>query len=104
MSAPHVLLLGGHGRVSLLMTPKMLARSWNVTSIIRDPSQTAEIESLGKGQPGQIRVLVRSLDNIKSDEDAKKILDEVRPDWVVWSAGKLHPYDHHFDRRLKSLA
>ena len=91
MAAPHVLLLGGHGRVSLLMTPKLLARSWNVTSIIRDSSQTAEIQSLGQGKPGKITVLVRSLDNIKSDEDAKKILDEVRPDWVVWSAGTFPP-------------
>lgn len=47
---PRVLLLGGHGRVSLLLTPMLLSRSWSVTSVIRDPSQTEEILSKGKGQ------------------------------------------------------
>ncbi|KAI9810733.1 MAG: hypothetical protein M1827_006071 [Pycnora praestabilis] len=85
--APRVLLIGGHGKVSLLLTPRLLSRSWNVTSIIRDASQTEEILARGKGQPGKIDVLVRSLDDIKSDQDAQKVLDEVKPDYVVWSAG-----------------
>jgi len=32
-------------------------------------------------------VLVTSIADVKSEADAKKILDEVKPDWVVWSAG-----------------
>lgn len=84
---PRVLLIGGHGKVSLLLTPMLLARSWNVTSLIRDPSQSEEILSKGKGHPGKVNVLVRSLEEVRSDRDAQKVLDEVKPDFVVFSAG-----------------
>lgn len=69
------------------MTPKLVARSWNVTSMIRNPDQKAEILEAGKNGPGKIDVLVESLEEVKSDGDAKRILDLVKPDWVVWSAG-----------------
>ncbi|KAI9675692.1 MAG: hypothetical protein M1817_001059 [Caeruleum heppii] len=85
--ALRVLLLGGHGKVSLLMTPQLLARSWDVTSIIRDPAQTDEILKTGDGQPGKVKALVRSLDNVTSHEAAQAVLDEVKPDYVIWSAG-----------------
>jgi nucleoside-diphosphate-sugar epimerase len=88
MSAPRVLLLGGHGKVSLYLTPLLLAKSWNVTSVIRDPKQQDEILALGKGQKGQVDVLIESLDDMKSDADAQKVLDKVKPDYVVWSAGE----------------
>ncbi|SLM37815.1 nad dependent epimerase dehydratase family protein [Lasallia pustulata] len=65
----------------------LLSRSWSVTSVIRDPSQTEEILSKGKGQPGKVDVLVRSLEDIKSEEQAQSVLDEVKPQYVVWSAG-----------------
>ena len=87
MAAPKVLLLGGHGKISMLMTPLMLAKSWNVTSVIRDPSQEKEILALGEGQKGKLDVLVSSLEDVKSDADAKKVLDAVKPNYVVWSAG-----------------
>lgn len=32
-------------------------------------------------------MLVESIEDVKSDDDAKKILDKVKPDWVIWSAG-----------------
>jgi hypothetical protein len=86
---PRILLLGGHGKVSLLMTPKLLARSWNLTSVIRDPEQKADVLEAGKHGPGKLDVLIASIEHVKSDADAKKILDQVKPDWVVWSAGKL---------------
>lgn len=72
--------------MSLLMTPKILARSWNLTSLIRDPAQKAEILELGKDQPGKLDVVVESLE-VKGVEDAGRILDNTKPDWVVWSAG-----------------
>lgn len=84
---PRVLLIGGHGKISLLLTPMLLARSWHVTSLIRDASQTSDILSQSHSQPGQLDVLVRSLEDVKSDDDAQKVLDEVKPDYVVWSAG-----------------
>lgn len=86
--AHNVLLIGGHGKVSQLLTPLLLARSWNVTSLIRSAEQKATIEKLGQGQPGKLSVLVSSVEDVKSEGDAKKIIDQVKPDWVVWSAGK----------------
>ncbi|TVY67499.1 UPF0659 protein, partial [Lachnellula suecica] len=84
---PHILLLGGHGKVSQLLTPKLLSRSWTVTSLIRSPSQRSTIEALGANQPGKLNIHIASLQDIKSQSDAQKILDEVKPTWVVWSAG-----------------
>lgn len=55
--------------------------------MIRNPDQKAEILEAGKNGPGKIDVLIESLEDVKSDGDAKRILDLVKPDWVVWSAG-----------------
>jgi hypothetical protein len=84
---PHVLLLGGHGKISLLLTPLLLAKSYAVTSVIRNPSQQDEILALGKNQPGKIDVLIESLDDVKEASQAQKVIDRVKPNWVVWSAG-----------------
>ncbi|KAJ9197677.1 hypothetical protein DTO164E3_5531 [Paecilomyces variotii] len=85
--SPHVLLLGGHGKVAMLLTPLLLARNWNVTSVVRNPEHEPEILNLGKGQKGKVEVLLSSLEEVKQPADAKKILDTVKPDYVVWSAG-----------------
>ncbi|KAJ5542294.1 hypothetical protein N7535_004714 [Penicillium sp. DV-2018c] len=82
-----VLLLGGHGKVALHLTPLLLKRAWNVTSVIRNPDHESEILALGKGLKGNLNVLVSSLDDVKSVSDAQKIIDTVSPDYVVWSAG-----------------
>lgn len=84
---PHILLLGGHGKISLLLTPKLLSRSWNVTSLIRTAEQKPTILDASKYGSGNVDVLVSSLQDVRSDEAAKKILQTVKPDWVVWSAG-----------------
>jgi nucleoside-diphosphate-sugar epimerase len=87
MANHHVLLLGGYGKVAQYLTPLLLKRSWNVTSIIRNPDQIPELKKLGEKQPGKLDVLVRSLEDVKSDDQAKSIIDEVKPDYIVWSAG-----------------
>lgn len=69
------------------MTPKLVSRSWHVTSMIRNADQANDILQAGKNGPGKIDVLVESLDDVKSDADAKRILDKAKPDWVIWSAG-----------------
>ncbi|KAI1502488.1 NAD dependent epimerase/dehydratase [Biscogniauxia marginata] len=87
MAAHHVLLLGGSGKVAQLLTPLLLQRSWSVTSIIRNPDQVANLQKLGENLSGKLNVLVRSLEEIKSEGQAKSLIDEVKPDYVVWSAG-----------------
>lgn len=88
MSPPHILLLGGHGKVSLLMTRKIISRAWHLTSVIRDPAQKDDILKAAGDGPGKVDVLVESLDDVKSEGDAKRILENVKPNWVVWSAGE----------------
>ena len=87
MASKRVLLLGGHGKVSLLLTPHLIARSWHVTSVIRDPTQTDDILSTVKGDSSNVDVLVSSLEDVKSKGDAQQVIDKVKPDYVVWSAG-----------------
>lgn len=83
----HVLLLGGHGKVALHLTPLLLKRAWSVTSVIRNPAHESEILALGQGLKGTLNVLLSSLEDVKSPSDAQKIIDTVTPDYVVWSAG-----------------
>jgi short-subunit dehydrogenase len=85
-----VLIFGGNGRVAKAMTSLMLARSWQVTSVIRNPSQEKYIQSLGDNQKGTIDVISLDLKDLKdSGEVRQKILDNCSPDCVVFAAGKL---------------
>ncbi|KAK7429958.1 hypothetical protein QQZ08_003580 [Neonectria magnoliae] len=83
----HVLLLGGHGLVAQLLTPLLLKRSWTVTSVIRAQDQVPTIEQLGTGLPGKLNVLVSSIEDVVSQDHALKILNDVKPDYIAWSAG-----------------
>lgn len=86
--SPRVLLLGGHGKVALYLTPLLLSRGWNVTSLVRNPEHRQEILGLQKREhKGKVDVLVSSLEEVKSNAAAQAILDRVQPDYVVWSAG-----------------
>lgn len=87
-----MLLLGGHGKLSLLLTPLLVSRSWHVTSVIRDASQKEDILSTVKDHPEMVDVLVSSLEDVKSKEDAMKIIDQAEPDYIIWSAGTLHRF------------
>jgi dTDP-4-dehydrorhamnose reductase len=89
MAAPRVLILGGHGKVSLLLTKLLLKeQGWHITSVIRNPSQRDEILDLGKGQNGNVDVLIESLEDVKSSEQAQQVLNKTKPNYVVFSAGK----------------
>ncbi|KAF9878881.1 nad dependent epimerase dehydratase family protein [Colletotrichum karsti] len=87
MSSRHVLILGGHGKVSQYLTPILLNKSWTVTSVIRAQEQVPTIEKLGAGSAGKLNVLVRSVEDVRDQAQAQAILDEVKPDTVIWSAG-----------------
>jgi len=87
MSTPRVLLIGGHGKISQLLTPRLLSRSWPVTSLIRSPAQRETIIALGASKPGKLDVLVRSLEEVKTQAQAQSIITEANPSHIVWSAG-----------------
>ncbi|KAI4248879.1 MAG: hypothetical protein L6R40_000891 [Gallowayella cf. fulva] len=91
MSSKRVLLLGGHGKVSMLLTPLLVSRGWHVTSVIRDVSQKDDILSTVKNSFGKVEVdvLVSSLEDVKSKMDAQQVIEQSKPSCVVFSAGML---------------
>jgi NADPH:quinone reductase-like Zn-dependent oxidoreductase len=89
MTPTRVLILGGHGKVSLLLTRLLVQEpGWHISSVVRSPSQREEILELGKGQKGEVDVVVESLEDIQSSDQAKQVLNKVDPNYVVFSAGK----------------
>lgn len=80
--APRFLLLGGHGKVFQLLTPLILSRSWQLTSVIRDHAQESTVTSLGKNQPGELDVLVSSIEDIRTQVQAQSIIDSTFPTYV----------------------
>ena len=83
MSAPRVLLLGGHGKVSQLFTKIALAKAWHVTSVIRDPSQEITITALGSNKPGKVDAFISSVEDVKTTAQAKEIITKTNPNYVV---------------------
>lgn len=96
-SVPRILLLGGHGKVALYMTPRILARGWSLTTVVRNPDHEADIRKAASSasyEPDALHVLVSSLDDISTQSDAQQIIDTVKPSSVIWSAGlsyQAHP-------------
>ncbi|KAG6061288.1 hypothetical protein E4U17_002113 [Claviceps sp. LM77 group G4] len=74
----HVLLIGGHGQVTQLLTPLLLKRSWTVTSMIRSPEQGPAVKKLGEQLPGSLRILVGSVSDVSTQEQAAAILEDVK--------------------------
>lgn len=89
MASKTVIIFGGNGGSARLMTAGMLAKGWNVTSVIRDQRQAANILKLGVGTPGHINTVVADLRDIKSVADAKALMSQSRPEIVVFAAGEL---------------
>ncbi|KAH7169843.1 uncharacterized protein B0J16DRAFT_276994 [Fusarium flagelliforme] len=83
----HILIIGGHGRIAQILTQQLLKKSWSVTSLIRSQDQVSQINSLATANQGNLNVLVRNLEHVHDTSQARSILDEVKPDTVVWCAG-----------------
>jgi nucleoside-diphosphate-sugar epimerase len=73
-----VLILGGHGKVALLLAPLLAERGDAVTSVIRNPAHAAEIESTGATP------LVLDLQSAGKAEVREALAGF---DAIVWSAG-----------------
>ncbi|KAF3481097.1 NAD dependent epimerase/dehydratase family protein [Arthroderma uncinatum] len=88
-SVPRVLLLGGHGKIALFLTPLLLARGWDVISAVRDPKHESDILKFNRddGKGGKVTVSISDLEKVKSSEDAAKVITAANPDYVVWAAG-----------------
>lgn len=73
-----VLYIGGHGKVGLLATPKLVDANLDVHSLIRNPNQVPDIEALGATP------VLRDLTEISEEQWAELLGDY---DVVVWGAG-----------------
>lgn len=73
-----VLVIGGHGKVALLLEPLLVERGDEVTAVIRNPDHAAEVEAAGATP------LVADVEQL----DTAGLADALREhDAVVWSAG-----------------
>jgi uncharacterized protein YbjT (DUF2867 family) len=73
-----IAIIGGHGKVALLLAPILVERGDEVTSIIRDAGQTGDVEAAGA------HAVVADVETLSASE----LSDVLRGhDAVVWSAG-----------------
>lgn len=73
-----IVVIGGHGKVALLLAPLLVEEGHEVTSVIRNPDHAAEVEA------GGATPLVADVEQL----DVDGLADLVRGhDAVVWSAG-----------------
>jgi uncharacterized protein YbjT (DUF2867 family) len=73
-----ILLIGGHGKVALLLAPLLVERGDTVTSVIRNPDHQADVAATGATP------LVADLETFDTDQLTNLIAGN---DAVVWSAG-----------------
>ena len=73
-----ILIIGGHGKVALLLAPLLVARGDDVTSVIRNSAHAAEVKATGATPVvSDVEALgVEELSELLAGHDA-----------VVWSAG-----------------
>ena len=73
-----VLVIGGHGKVALLVAPLLVADGHDVTSVVRNPDHVSDVEATGA------TAVVLDVESATTDQ----LADLVRgSDVVVWSAG-----------------
>lgn len=73
-----ILIIGGHGKVALLLAPLLVERGDTVTSVIRNPDHQADVAATGATP------LVADIETFDTDQLANLIAGN---DAVVWSAG-----------------
>lgn len=73
-----IVIVGGHGKVALLLAPILAARGDDVVSLIRDPAQSADVAAAG-ATPQTL-----SVEDASTEEMANAFAGA---DAIVWSAG-----------------
>ncbi|CAZ83228.1 unnamed protein product [Tuber melanosporum] len=76
----NVLVLGGHGKIAQIISKILAQKGHQITSVIRDPSQSSMVESLQRN----VAPLVSSLEE-STPSSIRKEMENIN--WVVWSAG-----------------
>ncbi|WP_077490698.1 SDR family oxidoreductase [Sinomonas mesophila] len=73
-----IAIVGGHGKVALLLAPLLVGRGDEVTGIVRDPAHVPEVEATGA------TAVVADVERLDTAGIAELIAGH---DAVVWSAG-----------------
>jgi nucleoside-diphosphate-sugar epimerase len=73
-----ILIIGGHGKVALLLAPQLVARGDDAASVIRNPAHAADVSATG-ATPVVADVETMSVDELTTLAAGY--------DAVVWSAG-----------------
>ena len=73
-----IVIVGGHGKVALLLAPILSARGHDVVSLIRDPEQADEVSATGA---------VPLVVSVEEASDAELAAAFSGADAIVWSAG-----------------
>ena len=73
-----VMIIGGHGKIALLAAPLLVQDGNEVTSVIRNPDQSDEVEQTGA------RARVADIETLDADGFDELLAGQ---DVVVWSAG-----------------
>ncbi|CUR61867.1 conserved hypothetical protein [metagenome] len=73
-----VTIIGGHGKIALLLAPMLVEAGHEVTSVICNPDHTGDVEATGA------RALVASVEDADEATLAEQLAGQ---DAVIWSAG-----------------
>lgn len=73
-----IIIIGGHGKVALLLTPLLVGRGDHVSSIVRNPDHLEEVAMAGAAP------VLADVESLSTAELAELF---ARQDAIVWSAG-----------------
>ena len=76
----HTGIIGGHGKIAMLTAPLLVKAGHQVTSIIRNPDQTSDVEGTGA------QALVKDVMDLSTEQMGELFRDH-NFDAVIWSAG-----------------
>lgn len=74
----NVIVIGGHGKIALLLARELAGRGDAVTAVVRNPDHVPDVEAAGA------RALVLDVENSSMEEIQEALAGQ---DAVVWSAG-----------------
>ena len=74
----NILIIGGHGKIALLAAPLLAERGDDVTSVIRNPDHTADVEA------ASATARIADVEKLDTEQLAELFRGQ---DAIVWSAG-----------------
>ncbi|MCJ1422189.1 hypothetical protein MMC29_000068 [Sticta canariensis] len=104
-----ILLFCGESKLAPLLARQLVIRApfYHVTSVVAAAAQRKSIINATENGPGTCKLLVNTLKNITSEEDARNIVAKAKAEWVVWISGKRKDYANErdiFERFIRASA